>query len=185
MVCNAPKCFRPKEGRCMYPNPWIFYVMEQSGKGKSRSEIRDGYHAWKAKKFRNRTGPSDSARDYRARVMCAERSNDKQRAATMLQARGRGQFVRQVVMARRRRETAKRRSDERKAATAIQEVQRRRLARVKAAKKRSDDRRRQAAKTKSAEDRRKKRRVHFANLSPLGPAIRQSKRKRTAPDWLR
>ena len=155
MVCQAPKCFRPKVGRCMYPNPWILYTIEQSGKGKSRSEIREGYHrpgGWKDRNFGDRTGPGPSDKNYRRRVMCAGQTTDETRAATVLQARRRGHLARRQA-ARKRSD----RSDERWAATIVQATGRGHLARrvVKerrrreAARKLSDARKLSAAKKRA------------------------------------
>lgn len=39
----------------MYRSPWIIYIVEQSGKGKSRKELSEGYKKWKTKKFGKQT----------------------------------------------------------------------------------------------------------------------------------
>lgn len=71
MVCRKPKCFRPKVGRCMKPNPWIMYIIEKSGQGYTREQIRAGYAQWKHDKFGRYTGASKRSEDKRIEAMCS------------------------------------------------------------------------------------------------------------------
>ena len=71
MVCNKPKCFRPRAGKCMKPNAWIVYIMEMSGKGYSRKQIELGYKQWKYDKFGKYTDSSKTSTRKRNEAMCS------------------------------------------------------------------------------------------------------------------
>lgn len=53
MVCGEPKCFRPKTGKCMKPNPWIVYIMARSAYNKEDESGKEfpAYDNWKKEKF--------------------------------------------------------------------------------------------------------------------------------------
>ena len=47
--CVRPQCYKTKKvpNRCMAPNPWVMWLRDNGGQGKTMQELKDTYYPWR------------------------------------------------------------------------------------------------------------------------------------------
>lgn len=67
--CAAPRCFKSDAGNCSHPNPWIMFLVNNKGKGKSMSQLKNMYDFWKGGNY------SRVKKENRNRFLCKQAPN--------------------------------------------------------------------------------------------------------------